>query len=151
LEHPVTDQLADVLHTPSEDGDMNLQREGIPPEKTATASVSFGKSRFWTARFDALACGAIREKSHPPGVARVSIHHLLKQWCMIISMSRTNIDIDEGLIRQARKLTRLKTKRQIVDRALDLLVRSESRKGILRYYGAGIWKGDLKTSRRNRS
>jgi UDP-N-acetylglucosamine 2-epimerase (non-hydrolysing) len=33
LEHPVTDQLADVLHTPSEDGDMNLQREGIPPEK----------------------------------------------------------------------------------------------------------------------
>jgi UDP-N-acetylglucosamine 2-epimerase (non-hydrolysing) len=33
LEHPVTGQLADVLHTPSEDGDMNLQREGIPPEK----------------------------------------------------------------------------------------------------------------------
>lgn len=29
----VTDQLADVLYTPSEDGDMNLQREGIPPEK----------------------------------------------------------------------------------------------------------------------
>src|SRR5450759_23237 len=82
---------------------------------------------------------------------RVSIHHLLRKWCMIISMSRTNIDIDEGLIRQARKLTRLKTKRQIVDRALDLLVRSESRKGILRYYGAGIWKGDLKASRRNRS
>jgi Arc/MetJ family transcription regulator len=65
-------------------------------------------------------------------------------------MGRTNIDIDEGLIRKARKLTRLKTKRQIVDRALDLLVRSESRKGILRYYGAGIWKGDLKISRRNR-
>lgn len=67
------------------------------------------------------------------------------------SMSRTNIDIDEELIRKARKLTRLKTKRQIVDRALELLVRSESRKGILRYYGAGIWKGDLKASRRNRS
>jgi Arc/MetJ family transcription regulator len=65
-------------------------------------------------------------------------------------MSRTNIDIDEDLIRKARKLTRLKTKRQIVDRALDLLVRSESRKGILRYYGAGIWNGDLKSSRRNR-
>lgn len=65
-------------------------------------------------------------------------------------MSRTNIDIDEALIRKARKLTRLKTKRQIVDRALDLLVRSEIRKGILRYYGTGIWKGDLETSRRNR-
>ncbi len=65
-------------------------------------------------------------------------------------MGRTNIDIDEGLIRKARKLTRLKTKRQIVDRALELLVRSETRKGILRYYGTGIWKGDLKESRRNR-
>jgi Arc/MetJ family transcription regulator len=65
-------------------------------------------------------------------------------------MSRTNIEIDDGLIRKARKLTRLKTKRQIVDKALDLLVRSESRKGILRYYGSGIWQGDLKRSRRNR-
>ena len=66
-------------------------------------------------------------------------------------MSRTNIDIDENLIRKARKLTRLKTKRQIVDKALELLVRSESRKGILRYYGSGIWKGDLKSFRRNRA
>jgi Arc/MetJ family transcription regulator len=65
-------------------------------------------------------------------------------------MARTNIDIDESLIRKARKLTRLKTKRQIVDKALELLVRTESRKGILRYYGTGIWEGDLKTSRRNR-
>jgi UDP-N-acetylglucosamine 2-epimerase (non-hydrolysing) len=29
----VTDQLADLLFTPSEDGDVNLQREGIPLEK----------------------------------------------------------------------------------------------------------------------
>ena len=66
------------------------------------------------------------------------------------TMDRTNIEIDDALVREARKLTRLKTKRQIVDRALELLVRTESRKGILRYYGAGIWKGDLKASRRNR-
>ena len=65
-------------------------------------------------------------------------------------MGRTNINIDDGLIRKARKLTRLKTKRQIVDRALELLVRSESRKGILGFYVSGIWKGDLKASRRNR-
>jgi Arc/MetJ family transcription regulator len=67
-----------------------------------------------------------------------------------ILVSRTNIEIDDDLIRKARKLTRLKTKRQIVDKALDLLVRSESRKGVLRYYGSGIWQGDLKRSRRNR-
>src|ERR1700731_3270519 len=29
----VTDQLADMLFTPSEDGDFNLQREGIPAER----------------------------------------------------------------------------------------------------------------------
>ncbi len=65
-------------------------------------------------------------------------------------MGRTNIVLDDKLVRKARKLTRLKTKREIVDRALELLVRSESRKGILRYYGKGIWKGDLKAARRNR-
>ncbi len=65
-------------------------------------------------------------------------------------VSRTNINLDDALIHQARKLTRLKTKRQIVDKALELLVRCESRKGILRYYGSGVWKGDLKASRRNR-
>ena len=67
-----------------------------------------------------------------------------------LPMARTNIDIDESLIRKARKLTRLKTKRQIVDKALELLVRTESRKGILRYYGTGVWEGDIKASRRNR-
>ena len=65
-------------------------------------------------------------------------------------MGRTNIDINDDLLKKAQKLTRLKTKRQIVDRALDLLVRSEMRKGLLRYYGTGIWKGDLRASRRNR-
>jgi Arc/MetJ family transcription regulator len=65
-------------------------------------------------------------------------------------MSRTNIELDEELVRKARKLTRLKTKRAIVDKALELLVRTESRKGILRYYGSGIWKGDLRRMRRNR-
>jgi Arc/MetJ family transcription regulator len=65
-------------------------------------------------------------------------------------MARTNIDIDEALIGKARKLTHLKTKRQIVGKALELLVRTETRKGILRYYGTGIWKGDLRALRRNR-
>lgn len=65
-------------------------------------------------------------------------------------MSRTNIDLDDDLVQKARKLTRLKTKREIVGKALELLVRSEDRKSMLRYYGSGIWKGDLKKMRRNR-
>ncbi|MGH9572758.1 MAG: type II toxin-antitoxin system VapB family antitoxin [Candidatus Acidiferrales bacterium] len=51
---------------------------------------------------------------------------------------------------KARKLTGLKTKREVVNRSLELLVDTETRKGILRYYASGIWKGDLKRSRRNR-
>jgi hypothetical protein len=50
---------------------------------------------------------------------------------------------------QARKLTGLKTKREIVDRALRLLVGAEARNGILRYYGSGIWNVNLKASRAN--
>jgi Arc/MetJ family transcription regulator len=65
-------------------------------------------------------------------------------------MARTNIEIDETLVRKARKLTGLQTKREIVDRALELLLRSESRKGILSYFGTGIWKSDLKAMRRKR-
>ena len=65
-------------------------------------------------------------------------------------VARTNININETLIRKAKKLTRLKTKREIVDRALELLVRSEDRKSILHYHGSGIWKGDYKLARRNR-
>ena len=65
-------------------------------------------------------------------------------------MARTNIDINETLIRKAKKLTHLKTKREIVDRALELLVRSEDRKSILHYHGSGIWKGNYKLARRNR-
>jgi len=66
-------------------------------------------------------------------------------------MSRTNIELDDTLVRKARKLTRLKTKRAIVAKALELLVRSETRKGILAYYGSGIWKGNPKRMRGNRS
>jgi Arc/MetJ family transcription regulator len=63
---------------------------------------------------------------------------------------RTNIEIDDHLLAQARKLTRLRTKREVVQRALELLVETEARKDILRYRGSDIWRGDLKAMRRNR-
>jgi Arc/MetJ family transcription regulator len=69
---------------------------------------------------------------------------------MITGMSRTNIEIDDQLAQEAQRLTGLKTKRAIVKRALDLLVRTEKRKGLLRYYGSGVWKGELRAMRRNR-
>lgn len=70
---------------------------------------------------------------------------------MISGMSRTKIEINEELLREAQRLTGLKTKGATVDRALNLLVRIEKRKGLLHYYGRGIWKGDLRAMRRNRA
>lgn len=63
---------------------------------------------------------------------------------------RTNINIDDRLLSEARRLTRLRTKREIVHRALELLVERESFKDILKYRGSGIWQGELKRMRRNR-
>ncbi|HUK30906.1 MAG TPA: type II toxin-antitoxin system VapB family antitoxin [Candidatus Acidoferrum sp.] len=65
-------------------------------------------------------------------------------------MGGTTLEIDDDLIRRAQKLTGLRTKREIVGRALQMLVLSEKRNGILRYYGTGVWNGDLKAARRNR-
>jgi Arc/MetJ family transcription regulator len=66
------------------------------------------------------------------------------------SMSKISIEIDDELVQKARDLTGLRTEQEIVSSALELLVRTESRKGILRYYGSGIWKDDVKKMRRNR-
>lgn len=75
---------------------------------------------------------------------RDALSSYAQKWCM------TNINIDERLLSQARRLTRLRTKRESVQRALELLVETETRKDILRYRGSGIWRGDLKAMRRNR-
>lgn len=72
----------------------------------------------------------------------VCVKTVPRKWGILCYMARTNIDIDDRLIRKALILTGLKTKREIVAKALELLVRSENRKGILRYYGKGVWRAN---------
>jgi Arc/MetJ family transcription regulator len=62
---------------------------------------------------------------------------------------RTNIDLDEKLMRRAAKLTSLKTKREIVHRGVELLVRLKEQERIRRYRGKLRWRGDLDASRRS--
>lgn len=62
---------------------------------------------------------------------------------------RTNIDLDEKLMRRAAKLTSLKTKREIVHRGVELLVRLKEQERIRRYRGKLRWRGDLESSRRS--
>jgi Arc/MetJ family transcription regulator len=64
---------------------------------------------------------------------------------------RTNIEIDDTLMREARRLTGIKTKREMVDLALRELVARHRRLGILALRGRVHWEGDLEKSRRGRS
>ena len=59
---------------------------------------------------------------------------------------RTNIEIDEKLMRAAMKATGAKTKRQAVEIALDRLVRFKQQEGLLKLRGIG-WEGDLEAMR----
>lgn len=56
---------------------------------------------------------------------------------------RTNITIDDDLMKKAMKATGLKTKRETVEQALRLLVRQQDLRAILALRGKVTWQGDL--------
>ena len=64
---------------------------------------------------------------------------------------RTNIEIDDKLIEEARRITGLSTKKAIVERALEELVRREREREVLKYFGKLKWEGDLDAIREGRS
>jgi Arc/MetJ family transcription regulator len=64
---------------------------------------------------------------------------------------RTNIEIDDEVMREAQRLTGVRTKREAVDLALRELVARQRRLGILELRGRVHWEGDLELSRRGRA
>ena len=56
---------------------------------------------------------------------------------------RTNIEIDDQLMQQALRLTELKTKRAVVEAALQMLVRVKRQEGILKRAGKVHWDGNI--------
>jgi Arc/MetJ family transcription regulator len=56
---------------------------------------------------------------------------------------RTNIEIDDNLMRRAMELTGLDTKRAVVDAALRTLVETRSRQLLRESFGKYPWEGDL--------
>ncbi len=64
---------------------------------------------------------------------------------------RTNIDIDDEVLREAQRLVGARTKRETVDFALRELVARQRRIGVLDLRGRVRWEGDLAESRANRS
>jgi len=63
---------------------------------------------------------------------------------------RTNIDIDETVMREAQRLLGTRTKRETVDLALRELVARHQRLGVLNLRGRVHWQGDIAESRRGR-
>jgi Arc/MetJ family transcription regulator len=63
---------------------------------------------------------------------------------------RTNIDIDDRLMRPAMRITGARTKRAVVEEALRLLVRTKGQGNIRRLRGKIGWEGDLSASRLER-
>ena len=63
---------------------------------------------------------------------------------------RTNIDIDDGLMRAAMRASGEPTKRAVVERALRLLVQTRGQARMRRLRGKVMWRGDLNESRRAR-
>ena len=63
---------------------------------------------------------------------------------------RTNIVLDEDLIREAQKLTALPTKKAVVHEALRALIRLKKQESMLSLRGKIRWQGDLNASRTGR-
>ena len=63
---------------------------------------------------------------------------------------RTNIDIDDELMVRAMKMSGLRTKKAVVEAALELLARTKAQAGIRELFGKVQWEGDLEESRKNR-
>ena len=66
------------------------------------------------------------------------------------NLMRTNIVIDDELMAEAMRLTGITTKRDVVEEALRVLVRTTQQKNILALRGKIQWEGNLNEMRQGR-
>lgn len=60
------------------------------------------------------------------------------------------IDIDEGLMRDAMRITGVFSKKAAIEAGLRLLIQTHAQAGIRQLRGTVQWEGDLDVSRRGR-
>jgi Arc/MetJ family transcription regulator len=65
-------------------------------------------------------------------------------------MARTNVELDDRLVRQGMRRFKCKSKRELVHLALTELLRDAKRKELLALRGQVHWEGDLDEMRRGR-
>lgn len=64
---------------------------------------------------------------------------------------RTNIVLDDDLIRKAQKLTGIKTKKAVINEALAALIRLREQSQVRTLRGKLTWEGNLDELRQGRS
>ena len=60
---------------------------------------------------------------------------------------RTNIELDDALVKKAMAIAQLSTKKAVVNKALEEFIKSNTRKNMLKYIDSGVWEGNLKEMR----
>jgi Arc/MetJ family transcription regulator len=65
-------------------------------------------------------------------------------------MARTNVELDDRLVRQGMRRFKCKSKRELVHLALTELLRDAKRKELLTLRGQVRWEGNLDEMRRGR-
>ena len=65
-------------------------------------------------------------------------------------MKRTNLVLDERLLKEATQIMAAKTYSAAVNAALEEVIRVRKIQSIPQFFGSGIWEGDLSQMREDR-
>ncbi len=65
-------------------------------------------------------------------------------------MARTNIDLEDQLVKEGMRVFKCKSKKELVHLALQELLKKEKRKEILKLRGKVKWEGNLEEMRKSR-
>jgi Arc/MetJ family transcription regulator len=76
--------------------------------------------------------------------------YILEENYTLEEVMRTNIDLDDTLVKKAMEISGMNTKRAAINLILNEYVRKNNQKNILKYRGKKIWEGDLEQMRENR-
>ena len=60
---------------------------------------------------------------------------------------RTNVELDDVLVKKAMEVTKITTKKALINKALEELIKSNTRKGMLKFIDSGAWEGNLEEMR----
>jgi Arc/MetJ family transcription regulator len=60
---------------------------------------------------------------------------------------RTNMDLDDTLVKEAMRISGMSTKKAVLNMALKEYIRKNNLKKILKYKGSNVWEGNLEEMR----